>query len=113
MRTKLPELPSNFAQQQPKVWKAFETLSDHCHNAGPLDDRTRRLVKLGIAVGAGLEGAVHSQVRNALAEGITPEELRHVVLLSITTLGFPASMAALTWMNDFMAPVHRRQRKGK
>lgn len=113
MKAKLPEVPANFARQHPEVWAAFETLATRCHRAGPLDLKTRRLVKLGIAIGAGSEGGVHAQVRNALAEGITPAELRHVVLLGLTTIGFPASMAALTWVNDLAAAPRRRGKKRK
>ncbi len=102
MKTKLPELPAHFAQPHPEVWASFETLAKLCHEAGPLDARTRRLVKLGIALGAGLEGGVHAHVRNALAEGIPAEEVRHVVLLGLTTVGFPASMAAFAWVNDVL-----------
>jgi len=100
MKTRLPKLPADFARQYPEVWTSFETLANQCHEAGPLDARTRRLVKLGIALGAGLEGSVHAHVRNALAEGIAAAELRHVVLLGLTTVGFPASMAAFAWVND-------------
>lgn len=54
-------------------------------------------------IGAGLEGAAHSAVRrNALAEGITPEEIRHVAVLAITTLGFPEAMHALAWIGDYL-----------
>ncbi|HXE91696.1 MAG TPA: carboxymuconolactone decarboxylase family protein [Terriglobales bacterium] len=96
-------LPSQFEQLKkdyPEVWKAFTELGDRCHHAGPLDDKTRRLIKLALAVGGGLEGAAHSAVRNALAAGIQPEELRQVALLAVTTLGFPAAMRALTWIAD-------------
>ncbi len=113
MKTKMPAVPSNFARQNPKVWASFENLANQCHEAGPLNARTRRLVKVGIAVGAGLEGGVHAQVRNALAEGITLEELRHVILLSLTTIGFPASMAALTWVNDYAGKSRRARKKAK
>jgi hypothetical protein len=33
-------------------------------------------------------------------EGVKPEELRHVMLLAIATLGLPAAVKALTWMDD-------------
>lgn len=64
--------------------------SYECHGAGPLDDRVRRLVKVGIATAAQSEGAVHSAVRHAKAAGIHAQEIRHVIVLSITTIGFPA-----------------------
>ncbi len=96
----LPDQFEQFKQDHSAVWKAFNGLGDRCHQAGPLDEKTRRLVKLALAVGAGLEGATHSAVRNARAAGLQPEELRHVALLAITTLGFPASVRALTWIAD-------------
>jgi hypothetical protein len=59
------------------VWEAFAQLGERCHEAGPLDAKTRRLVKLVLSVGEGLEGATHSAARNALASGITmPEACR-------------------------------------
>lgn len=41
-----------------------------------------------------------SHARKALAAGASPAEIRHVVLLAIPTVGFPAMMAALTWIGD-------------
>lgn len=98
--SRVPPPVEKFQESYPEVWKAFLHLGDCCHQAGPLDEKTRRLVKLGLALGAGLEGATHSAVRNAIASGVTLEELRHVSLLALTTLGFPAAMRALTWIQD-------------
>ena len=81
---------------------AYEALSRATAEAGPLDARLRELVKLSLAIGAWREGAVHSHVRRALAEGCTDGEIRHVVLLAITTLGFPNMMAAMTWVEDVL-----------
>lgn len=100
MAKKLPQPVEEFRAEYAEVWKSFVQLGDRCHKAGPLDERTRRLVKLALAIGAGLEGATHSAVRNALAAGVTPEELRHVAVLGITTLGLPSTMRALTWIGD-------------
>jgi alkylhydroperoxidase/carboxymuconolactone decarboxylase family protein YurZ len=41
------------------------------HDAGPLDERTRRLVKLAIAIGARLEGAVRSHTWQAKEAGLS------------------------------------------
>jgi 4-carboxymuconolactone decarboxylase len=100
MKTKLPQPVEKFEDMYPQVWDAFMQLGDRCHNAGPLDEKTRRLVKVALAIGAGLEGGTHSAVRNARAAGVTTEELNHVAVLSITTLGLPAAMRGITWIND-------------
>ena len=101
MQDKLPRPVEQFKEEHREIWQAFTALGDECHRAGTLDERSRRLVKLALAIGAGLEGATHSAVRNALTAGITPEEIKHVAILGITTLGFPEAMRALTWISDY------------
>jgi alkylhydroperoxidase/carboxymuconolactone decarboxylase family protein YurZ len=68
-------------------------------------------VKLALAVGARLEGGVHAQVRKALEAGVTPAELHHVALLAMPTIGFPASMAALSWIDDLTKRKRTSARK--
>lgn len=97
--TKPPRRFTQFNADHPDIAAAYAALSDATVAAGPLDVRTRALVKLGIAVGARMEGAVGSNVRKALEAGCTPEELRHAAILAATTLGFPNMMAALSWVD--------------
>lgn len=96
----LPGPANDVAANHPDVWDAYSDLGEACANAGPLDDETKRLVKLALAVGAQHEGAVHSHTRRALDEGLDPDALEHVSLLGIPTLGFPRAMAAKTWIED-------------
>lgn len=100
---RIPEWYEEQGRRYPKVLKTYEALGQACHEAGPLDPRTRELVKLGIAVGGRLEGAVHSHARRAIEAGASVEECRHVVVLATTTIGFPAMMAALSWLEDVTA----------
>ena len=98
--TKTPGWYQEQRRKYPEVLKAYEDLGEACRKAGPLDEKTRALAKLAIAVGARLEGAVHSHVRRALEAGAALDECRHVVLLATTTIGFPSMMAALSWVED-------------
>lgn len=100
MGKKLPSHYERLAKSYPKVMSVYESLGEELIQAGPLDQKTCELVKLGIALGSGLEGAVHSHARRALKAGATPEEIRHAALLGTTTAGFPRMMAALSWVND-------------
>jgi alkylhydroperoxidase/carboxymuconolactone decarboxylase family protein YurZ len=104
MQEKLPRPVKRFKEDFPDIWEAFGALGEECHNSAVMDEKTRRLVKLAIAVGAGLEGGTHSAVRQALAAGVSPEEVKSVAILAITTIGFPASMRALTWIGDGLKP---------
>jgi alkylhydroperoxidase/carboxymuconolactone decarboxylase family protein YurZ len=101
--TKLPPSGAGrLANDYPDVWENYAALGKSVADAGTLDARTRRLLKLALAVGAGSEGAVHSHARQAQEEGIVDADIRQVVLLAITTLGFPAAMAAYSWVNDML-----------
>ena len=57
---------------------------------------------LALSIGTGLEGATHSGVRKALDAGCDPEEIRHVAVLGVTTLGFPTMMRARVWVEDVL-----------
>ena len=91
-----------FESDYPDVAKAYSELGDAVHASGPLDAKTRALIKLAVSSGARMEGAVHSHTRKAQAAGATPEEIRQVALLTIPTVGFPNMMASLSWMNDIL-----------
>lgn len=104
MEKKLPSAYRRFGEEQPKVLQAYEALSDVCLRDGPLDRKSAELVKVGIAIGARLEGAVHSHVRRALEAGASADEIRHAIRLALSTVGFPTMMASLSWANDILAP---------
>jgi hypothetical protein len=71
----LPAIYTRVREQYPEVAGALDQLARISDGAGPLDDRSCRLVKLGIAIGALAEGAVRSNARKALDAGITPDEI--------------------------------------
>jgi len=98
----LPALPTEFARQNPEVWEAYRKLGKAASEAGPLDDKTRRLVKLAFAIAMRSEGGVHSHVRRALRDGVAKEELLHVATLAIPTLGFPNALAGRSWIEDLL-----------
>ncbi|MBN1368040.1 MAG: carboxymuconolactone decarboxylase family protein [Dehalococcoidales bacterium] len=98
----LPKVYVDFTKNYPKISKAYTGLGDNCDSAGPLDKKMRRLIKLGIAIGANSEGAIRSHTRRALEEGISADEIRHVVLLSLTTAGFHFMIAAYRWVDEIL-----------
>ena len=102
MTTLPPSGAGTFAEDFPEVWEAFQALGKSAAKAGPLDARTRRLIKLALSIGANSEGAVHSHTRQAIEDGLTAAELGQVAALAITTLGFPAAMAGMSWINDIV-----------
>jgi len=108
----LPKAYENFKKAYPTVWQAYDRLGGAVHDSGPLEKKDRELLKLAMAIGARLEGAVHSHTRRALEAGATAQEIRHVVLLGLTTLGFPHTIAAMTWVEDDLKNNKRAAKLG-
>ena len=109
---KLPEPPRpfrEFTDRHPDVAHAYESLGTAVRGAGPLSEREIALIKLGISLGARLEGAAHAHARKALAAGIDAATLRHVAILTVPTLGFPTMMASLGWVEDVVAGKPRKR----
>lgn len=98
----LPERFLKFQKEFPDVAKAYEELGTSVHKSGPLTEKTRALIKLAISTGAGLEGAVHSHTRKATEVGCTNGEIKQTVMLALPTIGFPATMAAMSWVEDIL-----------
>ncbi len=101
----MPKLPNQYTVIQKRYkhfMKAVENLGRAAKAAGPLNERTARLIQLAAAASLRSEGSVHSHVRRALAAGAKPEEIRHTVVLLTSTIGFPAVSAALSWVDDVL-----------
>jgi 4-carboxymuconolactone decarboxylase len=93
----LPLPYQGFRADYPVVYAAYEALGVAAANAGPLDAKTRELIKLGMAAANGSESGVQSHAHRGLEAGATSEEIQHALILGINTLGFSRMMAALGW----------------
>ncbi len=95
--TQLPQPFQKFRSEFPKVYGAYESLGAAAAEAGPLEEGTRELIKLGMAAAKGSESGVQSHVHRALEAGATREQIQHALVLGINTIGFSTMMAALGW----------------
>ncbi len=96
---KPPKAYEEFVRRFPKLAEAWDAIAE-AGKEGPLDDRTCRLIKLAVGVGALREGAVRASVRKALASGIALGELEQVVALAAGTIGLPAAVAVFSWIRE-------------
>jgi AhpD family alkylhydroperoxidase len=101
--SQLPKPYQQFGEQHPAVYAAYEALGAAAANSGPLDARTRELIKLGMAAANGSESGVQSHTHRALEAGANADEIEHALILGINTLGFSTMMAALTWAKQALA----------
>jgi alkylhydroperoxidase/carboxymuconolactone decarboxylase family protein YurZ len=78
MMTELPQSYRQFQENYGAIWQAYDQLGAAIHSHGPLDEKSRALVKLALAIGIQKEGAVHSHTR---------------------------AMAAMTWAEDILTQI--------
>ena len=100
MKETLPEHFQDFVKRYPEVWKAHQKLSAACAESGPLDRKTRELIKVGISGAASQTTALQRHAVMAVQAGATQEEVYQTILLLITTVGFPRASAALQWAQN-------------
>ena len=99
-RGDLPRRWEQLAERYPCVVAAYDSLSEACRHAGPLDARTIALTKLAVSIGRGAGRTVHAHCKKALRAGVEPDALRQVALLALPTIGLPAALDALRWVEE-------------
>ena len=102
MKETLPEHFQSFVRDYPQVWEAHQQLTEACAQGGPLDRKTRELIKVGISGAANQITALQRHAVMAVQAGATKEEVYQTILLLITTVGFPRASAALQWARNVL-----------
>jgi 4-carboxymuconolactone decarboxylase len=98
----LPKVYERFKTQFPDVFNNYKQLGIATRQVGPLDEKIQDLIKLGIAMGANSRGGVMSSTRKAISAGASEDEVRHAVLLTLTTTGFPNMISAMRWVDEVL-----------
>lgn len=101
-KDQIPYTFEAFNDRFPGLSQAHQQAGAALDDAGPLDDKTQALVKIGICVGAGLESAVKSHVRRGLKAGLSVEEIEHALVLGMNSVGFPRTVAAWQWAREVL-----------
>ena len=100
-----------FVEAYPECGMTYEALAAASREAAGFPEKEAELLKLALAMGSRLEGAVHSHARRALEAGATAAEVRGVALLGLTTLGLPHSMMGTSWIEDVLRDVEKAAAK--
>ena len=83
-----------FQKSFPDVWKAYEGFREACDQQGPLDAKTRELIKMALSVVLGRHGGLIAHRDRCRACGATEKEIAQAVLLAAPLAGFPGTLAA-------------------
>jgi len=92
-----------FIEKHSGIYEAYEEYGNKLHEeGGPLDKKTRWLIKVAISASCQYEFALRTHIRKAVASGCSREEIEHAVLLVAPSGGFPKMMEALLVLRDEM-----------
>ena len=89
-----------FSKEAPEVAAAFSGLIQSLVRSPGLDEKTKHLVYLVIKAAAGDAGAVRYHVPMALQLGATRDEIKDVILLTLTTSGVRGVVTCLPLAMD-------------
>jgi 4-carboxymuconolactone decarboxylase len=106
-----PSFYKKISKKFPEAINAVENLGTTLRTAGPLDEKTSHLIQLAAAAAGQSEGSVCSHTRRALQAGASPEEISHALLLLISTIGFPQTMAAMSWSQEVLETKSKIKKK--
>ena len=95
-----PRSWTQLSNEFPAVVAAYDRLSDACRGAGPLDPAAVALVKVAVSVGSRSPRTVHAHAKKALRAGADAAALRQIALIALPTIGLPAALDALRWIDE-------------
>ena len=71
-------------------------------DGGPLEEKTRRLIKVAVSATIQNEYSLTTHIKKALKAGCSLEEIEHTILLVAPTVGFPAMMKGIMTLREEM-----------
>lgn len=90
-----------FINNHGDIYDAYENYGKMVHeNGGPLDEKTRWLIKIALSTDCQNEYSLRTHILKALKCGCTKDEIEHSILLVAPTSGFPKMMHGLLVFRD-------------
>jgi 4-carboxymuconolactone decarboxylase len=85
-----------FMEQHESIYSAYEEYGRLIHEeGGPLDEKTRWLIKIALSTESQYEYALRTHILKGIKSGCTLQEIKHAILLVAPTAGFPKTMSGL------------------
>lgn len=91
-----------FITNHGEVYDAYENYGRLLHNSGPLDEKTRWLIKVALSTACQYEFALRTHIIKAIKSGCSREEIEHAIMLVAPTAGFPKTMEGLLILRQEM-----------
>jgi len=98
-----PKTLHAFQRRFPDVFRHYQALRDACDRRGPLDAKTRELIKIGLEVARRRHGGLIAHIDRAVAAGATRDEITHAILLAVPLIGLPDVLEAFVVVHKRLA----------
>ena len=87
----------------PEVYDAITKLNDVVYNGKVLDNKTQKLIAIGIVTSKCDESATEKQMRSAMKElGVTPDEITDVLRVVLLLSGMPSFTKGMRILEDIV-----------
>ena len=89
-----------------EIYNAYANFGKLVHEkGGPLDEKTRWLIKVALSTDGQYEYALRTHILKALKSGCTKEEIEHAILLVAPTSGFPKMMKGILILRNILGEI--------
>ena len=89
-----------------EIYDAYKNFGKLVHEkGGPLDEKTRWLIKIALSTDGQYEYALRTHILKALKSGCTKEEIEHAILLVAPTSGFPKMMKGILVLRNVLEEI--------
>ena len=90
-----------FIEKHGDIYESYQEYGKKIdEQGGPLEEKTKRLVKVAISATIENQYSLKTHIKKALQSGCTIEEIEHAILLVAPTAGFPTMMKALMTIRE-------------
>jgi len=91
-KEKVEKSLKHLKEQHNKLYEAYQDFGKAIHTEGPIDEKTRLLIKVSLAASNNTPNTLRIQISKAIEFGCTLKEVEHAIWLTATNIGFPAMM---------------------
>jgi len=97
-----PRTLQEFEKLFPETWKAYTYFRDTCDHEGPIDPKTRELIKIGIEVARKRHGGLIAHLTRAQEAGAKKSEIYQAILLATPLIGLPDVLDAFHFVREHL-----------
>jgi 4-carboxymuconolactone decarboxylase len=99
-----------FMEKHGNIYEAYEDYGKLIHyQSGPLDEKTRWLIKVSLSTACQYEYALRTHIIKAIKAGCSREEIEHAIMLVAPTAGFPKTMEGILILREEMGETNSRK----